>query len=279
MRRGSGQRTASPSPSSSSSVARGVCGAWKKNAVTRRTVMSGLRARSFDAKTDLARARYRPSLRLDERRVGGRVSAVARWAGASTHRDHRVQVVLVLGGRGVLGDARRVRVRARPRGDARARGREDVALSHLSRDCARRNNERVGFGADGTGRGDGQRARVFESSASTRRSLARHASRRLARSRDARGPGPGQVPSNRFRSRASKYSKKPRRRSGRRRTRGDPEARADSGRGPRSRGDARALVRREDASRRRARPRGRARSGRGGRQRANGTERDGHRGG
>jgi hypothetical protein len=113
------------------------------------------------------------------------------WMGARTHRDHRVQIVLELGGRVVLGDAREVRVRARPRGDAPASEREVVALS-LSRDCARRNKERVGDGGrEGTG-GRSARARVQDSSAWITRSLASRASRRPARSRDARAPGPGQ---------------------------------------------------------------------------------------
>jgi hypothetical protein len=111
--------------------------------------------------------------------------------GARTHRDHRVQIVLELGGRGVLGDAREVRVRARPRGDAPARERE-VVTSSLSRDCARRNKERVGDGGrEGTG-GRSARARVQDSSAWIIRSIASRASRRPARSRDARAPGPGQ---------------------------------------------------------------------------------------
>ena len=71
----------------------------KKNAVTRRTVMSGLRARSFDAKTDLARARFRPSLRLFDGRHRGMRRTVGWWMGARTHRDHRVQIVLELGAR------------------------------------------------------------------------------------------------------------------------------------------------------------------------------------
>ena len=197
------------------------------------------------------------------------------WMGARTHRDHRIQIVLELGGRVVLGDAREVRVRARPRGDAPASEREVVALS-LSRDCARRNKERVGrWRTRRNGWSVSARARSrFERVDNTVARESRVSSPGAVA--DARAPGPGQS-RDRFRSRPRKYSKKPRRRSGRRRTRGDPAARTDSGRGARHRGSARALVRREDASRGRARPRGRARSGRG--QRANGTERDRHRGG
>ena len=160
--------------------------------MTKRRAFERLRcARSFDAKTDLARARFRPSLRLFDGRHRGMRRTVGWWMGARTHRDHRVQIVLELGGRVVLGDAREVRVRARPRGDAPASEREVVALS-LSRDCARRNKERVGDGGrEGTG-GRSARARVQDSSAWITRSLASRASRRPARSRDARAPGPGQ---------------------------------------------------------------------------------------
>ena len=161
---------------------------------------------------------------------------------------------------------------------AATRPRASEKLLHcLSRATAREGRRSGWEMADGKERVGGQRARAFKI-----RARGYHGRSRVARLVARRGRGmrarlDPDSPVIRFRSRPRKYSKKPRRRSGRRRTRGDPAARTDSGRGARNRGSARALVRREDASRGRARPRGRARSGRG--QRANGTERDRHRGG